>query len=249
MKRFACLLTAIVFSFAAVISVISCAENKPEQSAANDTEEPAAETAVSTAAPEPTERVTAAPTAGPTDEPQPVFAPRERPENVTPEWLAEELMYRFYIGWINLELADFSDIMDRNRETDLFFYTNQYEIDTVRLGLFEGIVSPGPGTAEVEWIVDETETELTVHVCIEPNLVWKDPQSSGGGTDFQITIDKQRMVIIGYDQDMCEGIYCTRLKPLAFQYRVDLPWEEADKKAYDELYADLEKSVEIVNGH
>ncbi len=247
MKRLIGFIIALVFCCAALLPLVSCGGKATEQAEANNTSEPAHVTAAPVDTPQPSAEPDG--TAQPPETAEPVFEPRQRPETVTPEWLAEELMYRFYIGWINLELADFSDIMDRNRETDLFFYTNQYEIDAVRLGLFEGIVSPGPGTAEVEWIVDETETELTVHVCIEPNLVWKDPQSSGGGTDFQITIDKQRMVIIGYDQDMCEGIYCTRLKPLAFQYRVDLQWEEADKKAYDELYADLEKSVEIVNGH
>ncbi|MBO4879887.1 MAG: hypothetical protein J5544_06465 [Clostridia bacterium] len=242
MKR--CISSALVIALlcAVILPAVSCSRNDNGQIeaaamiGASDTSVP-----TDTAAPAPTD------TPAPTDEPQPVFAPRQRPENVTVEWLAEELMYRFYIGWINLELEDFSDIMDRNRETDIFFYTNQYEIDAVRLGINSGIISPGPGTAEVKWIVDETDTEITVHVWIEPNLVWRG-ETSGGSTEFQITVDKQRMVIIGYDQDMCEGIYCTRLKPLAFEYRVDLPWEEADKKAYDELYADLEKSAEIING-
>lgn len=238
MKRRISSALIIALICAVILSAVSCSRND------NGQIEAAATAGTSdTAAPNDSVAPAATNTPEPTEDPQPVFAARERPETVTPEWLAEELMYRYYIGFMNLELADFSDIMDRNRETDLFFYTNQYEIDAVRLGLFEGIVSPGPGTAEVKWIVDETETELTVHVCIEPNLVWKDPQSSGGGTDFQITIDKQRMVIVAYDQDMCEGIYCTRLKPLAFQYRVDLPWEEADKKAYDELYTELEQYV------
>lgn len=237
MKSWIISVLIIALICAVILSAVSCSRND------NGQIEAAATAGTSdTAAPNDSVAPAATNTPEPTEDPQPAFEPRKRPETVTPEWLAEELMYRYYIGWINLELADFSDIMDRNRETDLFFYTNRYEIDAVRLGLFEGIVSPGPGTAEVEWIVDETETEITVHVCIDPNLEWSDG-TIGGGTDFQITIDKQRMVIVAYDQDMCEGIYCTRLKPLAFQYRVDLPWEEADKKAYDEIYTELEQYV------
>lgn len=237
MKRRISSVLIIALICAVILSAVSCSRND------NGQIEAAATAGTSdTAVPNDSVAPAATNTPEPTEDPQPVFAPRERPENVTPEWLAEELMYRYYIGFINLELADFSDIMDRNRETDLFFYTNQYYIDAVRIGFSGGIDSPGPGTAEVKWIVDETETEITVHIYIDPNLEWSDG-TIGGGTDFQITIDKQRMVIVAYDQDMCEGIYCTRLKPLAFQYRVDLPWEEADKKAYDELYAELEQYV------
>ena len=244
MRKLLCFAAALILFCVALLPLFSC-EGKPlEQAEANNTTKPAQASAEPAGTLQPSDEpaVTAQPE--PTDDPQPVFKPRQRPETVTVEWLAEELIYRYYIGWMNLELADFSNIMDRNRETDLFFYTNQYKIEAVRLGVVSGIASPGPGTAEVKWIVDETEAEITVHVYVEPNLVWIGG-TSGGGTEFQITVDKQRMVIIGFDQDMCEGVYCTRLKPLAFEYRVNLPWEEADKKAYDELYEELVRSTEI----
>lgn len=235
MKRSISILIILALLCTAVLSTAACRRSDPGQNEPNES------TAVPTTL-APAADVSPSPSAEPTDDPQPAFEPRQRPETVTVEWLAEELMYRYYLGYLNLELADFSDIMDRNRETDLFFYTNQYDIDAVRLGMIEGILSPGPGAAEVKWVVDENETEITVHVNIDPNLEWKGGMS-GGCTNFQITVDKQRMVIIAYDQDMCEGIYCTRLKPLAFEYRVNLPWEDADKKAYDELYADLVRSA------
>ena len=59
----------------------------------------------------------------------PTADPNPRPDPVTVEWLAGEMQRRYYVGCMNLELMDFSDIMDRNEDTDLFFWDNQLEID------------------------------------------------------------------------------------------------------------------------
>ena len=58
----------------------------------------------------------------------------------------------------------------------------------------------------------------------------------------QSLVDKQRMVIVAYDRpNECEGYYSDSLKPLALRYRNQgMSWQDADKKAYDELYARLE---------
>lgn len=50
------------------------------------------------------------------------------------------------------------------------------------------------------------------------------------------------MVIVAYDRpNECEGYYSDSLKPLALRYRNQgMSWQDADKKAYDELYARLE---------
>ena len=58
--------------------------------------------------------------------------------------------------------------------------------------------------------------------------------------DFRITVDKQRMVIISYSEpNICDSIYNNRLLPLASSYRREgLTWQEANKKAYEELYAE-----------
>ena len=58
--------------------------------------------------------------------------------------------------------------------------------------------------------------------------------------DFRITVDKQRMVIISYSEPFgYSTIYTARLLPLASSYRREgLPWQEANKKAYEELYAE-----------
>ena len=70
---------------------------------------------------------TAAPTETPTAAPEteaPMADLNPRPDPVTVEWLAGEMQRRYYVGCMNFELMDFSDIMDRNEDTDLFFWDN-----------------------------------------------------------------------------------------------------------------------------
>ena len=88
--------------------------------------------------------------------------------------------------------------------------------------------------------MNETESEITADVYVftrHPTYSFDDDGSDRG---FQITVDKQRMVIISYSEPFgCSTIYTARLLPLASSYRREgLPWQEANKKAYEELYAE-----------
>ena len=58
--------------------------------------------------------------------------------------------------------------------------------------------------------------------------------------DFRITVDKQRMVIIAYSEpNVCATRYTSWLGWLASNYRNEgLTWQEANKKAYEEIYAE-----------
>ena len=186
---------------------------------------------------------TAAPTETPTAAPEteaPTADPNPRPDPVTVEWLAGEMQRRYYVGCMNLELMDFSDIMDRNEDTDLFFWDNQLEMAWRIFGCDGNFVSVTIKEAYVKQIVDETETEITADVYVftsHPNPTFS---MSGIGMDFRITVDKQRMVIISYSEpNICDSIYNNRLLPLASNYRREgLTWQEANKKAYEELYAE-----------
>ncbi len=242
MRRTICFFVITILGIAAALSLISCRGKVPDPPVIDVTAVPVSPAhAAATEEPAETAAPTAEPTPAPTAEAGPT--PRPRPEEVTLEWLAAELLYRWSLGYVDLELADYSDIMDRNKDTDMFFYANQIEIDAVKLGVFQGIRGVGPGTAQIDWVVDESENEITVHVAASPEIAWDDPMTVGGGTDFQITVDKQRMVITAYDQFICEGTYTNRIKPLSLQYRADHPWEEADRMAYDEVYAWFEKEA------
>ena len=200
--------------------------------------------AQNTAPPHSAASETAAPTDTPAAAPEteaPTADPNPRPDPVTVEWLAGEMQRRYYVGCINLELMDFSDIMDRNEDTDLFFWDNQLEIDLKKLGRGYNFVNVTVEEAYVKQIVDETETEITADVYVftsHPNPTFS---MSGIGMDFRITVDKQRMVIISYSEPYgCDTIYNNRLRPLASNYRREgLTWQEANKKAYEELYAEF----------
>ena len=186
---------------------------------------------------------TAAPTDTPAAAPEteaPTADPNPRPDPVTVEWLAGEMQRRYYVGCMNLELMDFSNIMDRNEDTDLFFWDNQLEMAWAVFGCDGNFVSVTIEEAYVNQIVNETETEITADVYVftsHPNPTFS---MSGIGMDFRITVDKQRMVIISYSEpNLCASRYTDRLLPLASNYRREgLTWQEADKKAYEELYAE-----------
>ena len=187
---------------------------------------------------------TAAPTDTPAAAPEteaPTADPNPRPDPVTVEWLAGEMQRRYYVGCMNLELMDFSDIMDRNEDTDLFFWDNQLEIDLKKLDREDNFVNVTIEEAYVNQIVNETESEITADVYVltrHPTYRFDD---DGIGMGFRITVDKQRMVIISYSEPYgCDTIYNNRLRPLASNYRREgLTWQEANKKAYEELYAEF----------
>ena len=199
--------------------------------------------AQNTAPPHSAASETAAPTETPTAAPEteaPTADPNPRPDPVTVEWLAGEMQRRYYVGCMNLELMDFSDIMDRNEDTDLFFWDNQLEIAWRKLGRGENFVNVTIEEAYVKQIVNETESEITADVAVFTMHPTPSIPESGIGMDFRITVDKQRMVIIAYSEpNVCATRYSSWLGWLASNYRKEgLTWQEANKKAYEEIYAE-----------
>lgn len=248
MKRIIAFIIIITMSFAALFCLASCKGTESEQTVSDNTPVPISNTnAPVSYSLAPTEITTEVPTEAPTPEPtaEPTADPNERPDTVTVEWLAMELMRRYYTGiYLTHELEDYSNIMDRNEETDLFYYDNQLEIDRINLyGQHRNVLEVNRGESGIQRIISESESEITVDVYVTTLIPDDDPNSGdSAGTDFRITVDKQRMVIVAYDRpNECEGYYRNSLKPLALRYRNQgMSWQDADKKAYDELYARLE---------
>ena len=248
MKRIIAFITVFAMSFATLLCLASCKGKESEQTVTDITPAPVSDTKApvsDTLAP--TEIATEAPTEEPTLEQttKPTPDPNERPDTVTVEWLAMELMRRYYTGiYLTNKLEDYSNIMDRNEETDLFYYDNQLEIDKIKLhGEHRKVLEVTHGEVGMQNVISESETEITVDVWVKTVVIDDDPISGDSvGTDFRITVDKQRMVIVAYDRpNECEGYYRNELKPLALRYRNQgMSWQEADKKAYDEIYARLE---------
>lgn len=204
----------------------------------------------------------ATPTAEPTE--APTAAPNR--EDVTAEWLAAELMYRYYLGMRDLEQKDFSDIMERNANTDLFFYANQLDIAWIKFDIHGGkpyrVEHPvgavyywnnTPVGSMYVWdrIEDENEITLIIDIYEMAFVEWTNIESVFYGNDHaalnadlhRITIDKQRMIIVDYyPYGACGGgVYAGYLEPIAKRYRRQgMSWQEADRLAYEECLADFE---------
>ena len=230
MKRTLPLTLVFVLIFSAFM--LAACKSGDGKDALNTTNPPTA-TATATAAAEPT--------AEPETEAPFLMTPVPRPDSVTVEWLAEELYRRYYAGCMNLELMDYSDIMDRNENTDLFFWDNQLEILLYKTIHTYRLLDVFPYEVHINQIVDESDTEITALMSV--SLIT--PTFSGysvyftSSASFQITVDKTRMVITDYSEpSTCASRYTSWLKPLATGYiRQGLTWEEANQKAYDEIAA------------
>ena len=226
MKRFLSIILALLSAF-----VLASCKGTNDKDAQN------------TAPPHSAASETAAPTETPTAAPEteaPMADLNPRPDPVTVEWLAAEMQCRYYVGCMNLELMDFSNIMDRNEDTDLFFWDNQIAIDRMKFNPDYNFTAVFIKEVYVKQIVDETETEITADVYVLTRHPTPSLPRSCTGMDFRITVDKQRMVIISYSEpNICATLYTDRLLPLASSYRREgLTWQEANKKAYEELYAE-----------
>ena len=136
--------------------------------------------------------------------------------------------------------------MDRNEDTDLYFYDNQLQIDDImfspdpdaRAYTFKGTLRD----VKIKNIVSESDSEITADFLVGlkfPGPDKDDPDSySYIGHEFQLTIDKQRMVIISYSEPYgCSTRYSDWLSGLVANYRrAGLSWQEANKKAYQEIH-------------
>lgn len=167
-------------------------------------------------------------------------------EIVTYEDLAAELMARYHDGRVSGIVADFSDILERNEKTDLFFYEAQLAADKVRLGYLSPLEAAEPGHAETVSIVEETETFITMDMLVYTNI--RQGITKMGAEELRLTFSKEKPMIIGYDRMSGDGVYLSRLKPLAEQYvRQGYAWSDANKKAYQELLSEIEKYVKNGN--
>ena len=146
------------------------------------------------------------------------------------------------IAFFSLSPVDLSEIEEGKHTSDrrISALLNDSERLLATILISNNFVNVTIEEAYVKQIVDETETEITADVAVFTMHPAPSIPESGTGMDFRITVDKQRMVIISYSEpNICATRYSDRLLPLASNYRREgLTWQEADKKAYEELYAE-----------
>ena len=157
------------------------------------------------------------------------------PESVSIENLAAELMYRYYRAQQTGSVPDLSDIMERNEDTDLFFYDVQLAAEKVRLGYLAPLVTVEKGYGEIVEIIHEDDETVTLSMYVKTVI------DGGVGEEMILTFRKSEngYIIIGYDRSVGDGVYRNRLKPLAEQYRDNgFSQNEANKRAYEDLLAE-----------
>ncbi len=150
--------------------------------------------------------------------------------------LAAEVMYRYYLSRKLCEMQDFSNIMERNEATDLFFYDIQLSVDKTLSGSLSAIDTVKKGSSEILKIILDEDNHFIGRFYVKTEIT--SGSSRGVGEEIILSFEKQNnnWIVVGYNRTVGDGIYITRLKPLAEQYKKQgLSWAEANKKAYEEL--------------
>ena len=157
-------------------------------------------------------------------------------------------MYRYYLGQKLMEMHDFSDIMERSKETDLFFYDVQLAVDKVLAGSLTALDTVEKGTAELLETIQSDDERMTARFHVKTEIA--SGPMLGVGEEIILTFEKRGggWIVTGYDLMNADDIYVNRLKPLAEQYKKKgLPWQEADEKAYRALLAEIGQKKEGVH--
>ncbi|MBR6110127.1 MAG: hypothetical protein IKQ36_10360 [Clostridia bacterium] len=172
------------------------------------------------------------------------------PEVITVEQLASELMYRYWLGRKTGEACDFSDIMERNKQTDLFYWDAVLQAERVSLGALKPLVSVEPGTAEILETIDDTNELIKARFYVYTEIA--DGVSRGVGEEIILSIrkDDNGFTVIGFDRDVGDGYYTYGLKPLAARYiESGCSWQEAGQMAYEVLHEQIIRDAQWLTDH
>lgn len=180
---------------------------------------------------------------------------KEAEQEITPDILsaeetASELMYRYWLGKNTGEVCDFSDIMERNEETDLFFRDALLNVEDVELGISKPLVSVKKGTACILETYENTGDIIRARFHVQTHIT--DGISRGVGEEIILTLrkDAEGFTVIGFDRDVGDGYYTGDLKPMASRYKAaGYSWQEAGELSYEELHARLLKDAEWLKNH
>lgn len=162
------------------------------------------------------------------------------PAVISAEETAAMLMYRYWLGGKTGEAADFSDILERNEQTDLFCWDALLEAETVSLGVLRPLTTVEAGSAEVLEVLEDEDGLFKARFYVQTHI--SDGVSQGVGEEVLLTLRRcsAGYEVIGFDREVGDGRYIYDLKPLARAYKAaGCSWQEAGRKAYEEQHARL----------
>lgn len=161
------------------------------------------------------------------------------PAAMSAEELAAEVMYRYYMGQKLKEVQDFSDIMERNEATDLFFYDARLAVDKILNGVLSALDTVEKGTADLLETIQSGDGRMTARFNVNTKIT--SGPMRGVGEEIILTLEKRGAgwIVTGYDRVNGDGVYVNSLKPLAEHYKeTGLSWQNANEKAYLDLLAE-----------
>lgn len=170
------------------------------------------------------------------------------PVMVTAEETAAELMYRYWLCQKNIDEGDFSDIMERNEQTDLFFIDVLVTKEAIEFGLIHPTMRVEKGSAYISEVIEENDETIKARFYVHtPISRMEDAEEFGGvGEDVVLTLKKteEGYIVIGYDRDRDYCRHKNVLKPFADNYKKQgYSWQEAGQmlleKAHKQHIEDL----------
>ncbi len=172
------------------------------------------------------------------------------PEVISVESIASELIYRYWLGRKTGGACDFSDIMERNEQTDLFHWDAMLGAEKVSLGTLKPLVSVEPGSAQILETIEDTDEFTKARFYVHTEIT--DGVSQGVGEEIILTLrkDDNGFTIIGFDREVGDGFYTCSLEPLAAGYKkAGYTWREAGRMAYDVLHEQIIRDAEWLANH
>lgn len=162
------------------------------------------------------------------------------PAMVTAEDAAVELMYRYWLARKTGEPDDFSDIMEHNEQTDLFFKDARLQADAVTLGGLAPLDTVERGRAQIMQTAENADGTFTAELTVWTYITAGEARGTSDEITLTLRRDGEKLTIVGFDREYGDGLYIYTLKPLAKKYKAaGYSWQEADEMAYEEALSQL----------
>ncbi|MBR5949419.1 MAG: hypothetical protein IKZ82_12355 [Clostridia bacterium] len=170
------------------------------------------------------------------------------------EEIAEELMYRFYLGGVSGEMSDFSDILEHNEATDLFLVEAYHNAELTALGLLTRYDSVKV-IVQLNEMLEETDEfikakfgynyELPYRFEFDENNEEIIVESGSWSTTLTIRKGESGLIIVAVEPTYAKDLYFTMIKPTAEKYKAQgYSWQEAGRMVAEELHERNLRSLE-----
>ena len=144
--------------------------------------------------------------------------------------VAVQLRYQFYLAKKTHKLPDLSKLIEKNENTELFFYAMELEMNPVYKNQ---LLYVKPGSFSIEEKTIEKDGSIKLNIYVNTNI------EGGVGEELVLTLKKTEngFLIIGYDEGVNTGSFQAMKDIVEDLMKKDksLSKSEANRLAYDEI--------------